>query len=554
MRKILISAVVLLAVAGCRERTQIMLGVVTDLRAPKALDQVRLHVDGDNVNAFDQTWDLPGIPNVPFILPGSYGIYSPDGSERKVHVSLTGWKNNVQQLERLSLVSLVSGQTLFLRLGLVAGCVGKNDCATDETCIEGLCKPQLVDSRRLPRYTSETQIAAVECKSGPQYLDTSTGDVIPPTGTSCNTGTFCEEGTCYNQLPSDDLGPDQAVVSDLGDDLGPDLATPDLSTPDLALPLQWTSQLSPTTEQLNAVWATSGLVVAVGNNGVAARLGDTGPASSSSWVVETTGVTEHLHGIGGNDVNFVYVVGNNGVVLWRDYAANWNGITNSGTPFTEQFHAVWPDPTTVGSNNLWLFGSDFTGKTAAVYRNQGEFGNYTPSGVGPINAVFGVSADDFWAVGDALGVLRGSDQDMSYQPSGSANFQGVWVGGNRVVAVDSDGSIYESDGTTIFTSTHSASTPLYAVWGTSPTAIWAVGAGGTILYSTSTGNWQPQTTGTTNDLRGISGSADGVYVVGSSGTILFQPAPPPPPDDGGTAADLAVPPDLSIPPDMALPP
>ena len=542
---ILVFAAIGAAGIGCRERTQIMLGVVTDLRAPKALDQVRLHVDGDGVNAFDQVWDLPGIPNVPFILPGSYGLYSPDGSERKVHISLTGWKAGAQQLERRSLVSLVSGQTLFLRLGLVAGCVAKNDCATDETCIEGLCKPALVDARRLPRYIDEAQVSAVECASGPQYLDTSTGAVLPGKEGNCTAGTYCQEGTCYNQLPSDDM----SVVSDLG---APDLAVPDLTTPDLTEPLLWAAQLSPTTEQLNAVWAMPGLVVAVGANGTAVRLGDSAPAAASSWVLETTGITDQLRGISGNDSNNIFAVGDNGVVMYRDFSAAWSPITNSGSPFTDQFRAVWADPASAGSNSLWLFGADSTGKNAAIWRNQGEFGNYTPAApTPPLNAVHGVSADDFWVVGDSLGVLRGSDQDMSFQPTGSGNLVGVWVGKGRVVAVGSDGAIYESDGTSVLTQTHSAGNALYAVWGSSPTSVWAVGAAGTVTFSNAPGNWAYQPTGTTADLRGISGSSDGVYVVGTGGTILFQAAPPLSPDDGGV---LPPPPDLSDLPDLTPPP
>lgn len=51
--------------------------------------------------------------------------------------------------------------------------------------------------------------------------------------------------------------------------------------------------------------------------------------------------------------------------------------------------------------------------------------------------------------------------------------------------------------------------------------VWAIGSGGTILRWT--GNaWNPVTSGTTSDLRGIWGSApDSIWVVGGNGTILY---------------------------------
>jgi hypothetical protein len=181
--------------SACKARTEIILGVLTDLKAPTTLDEVQLDVAREGVPLLSQQWLLPGIPGQPFILPGSYGLFDPDGNDAPVAITLTGFRAGVQIVPRSAAVSLVPGQTLFLRMALVASCETVSNCAADETCIEGTCRPQLVDTRTLPTYVSgmESQLA---CASGPAYIDTSTGAPLVPVG-NCAAGQTCQEGTCY---------------------------------------------------------------------------------------------------------------------------------------------------------------------------------------------------------------------------------------------------------------------------------------------------------------------------------------------------------------------
>jgi photosystem II stability/assembly factor-like uncharacterized protein len=52
---------------------------------------------------------------------------------------------------------------------------------------------------------------------------------------------------------------------------------------------------------------------------------------------------------------------------------------------------------------------------------------------------------------------------------------------------------------------------------------WAVGASGTILFSTGGGSWSSQTSGTSNTLNGVScPDASHCWAAGDSGTILFS--------------------------------
>jgi photosystem II stability/assembly factor-like uncharacterized protein len=64
---------------------------------------------------------------------------------------------------------------------------------------------------------------------------------------------------------------------------------------------------------------------------------------------------------------------------------------------------------------------------------------------------------------------------------------------------------------------------LYAVWGSSPSDIYAVGDNGTILHSIGNGTWTTQTSPVATPLEGITGvSANEIYVVGDSGVLLHK--------------------------------
>ncbi len=63
-------------------------------------------------------------------------------------------------------------------------------------------------------------------------------------------------------------------------------------------------------------------------------------------------------------------------------------------------------------------------------------------------------------------------------------------------------------------------TNLYAVWGSGPNDVYAVGAGGIILHSTGKGDWASQTSNTPSDLLAVWGSGpNDVYAVGAGGVI-----------------------------------
>jgi hypothetical protein len=199
----------LLLLVGCAQpRTELMIGVVTDLKAPDALDSAQLIVTRTKDGFVEQQvdWSISGIRDIPNNLPGSYGIYS-DGEETQLQIELNGFKGNNLVVSRKAVLNLVSDKTLFFRMGLTAGCVAKDDCTPNQTCVEGVCQDVHVNPLQLPDYTTDL-VTEVTCTSGASYIDTSTGAPMPQSDDAdmCPAN-LCVEGTCLKPPPPPDPTP-----------------------------------------------------------------------------------------------------------------------------------------------------------------------------------------------------------------------------------------------------------------------------------------------------------------------------------------------------------
>jgi hypothetical protein len=203
-----------IALAGCQARTELIFGVATDIKTPTVLDAAQLQITRTKDGYVEQlvSWDVTGVPNKPFNLPGSYGVYS-DGDEIQVEALLTGFRGSQTIVTRRAVLNLVQGQTLFYRLGLTAGCIDKTDCTAAESCVEGLCKDASIDSQRLPLFTPDL-VTRLTCDSGVAYVDTATGMPMPLSADSnACPPELCSEGTCLKPPP------DAAVRSIVGSQL-----------------------------------------------------------------------------------------------------------------------------------------------------------------------------------------------------------------------------------------------------------------------------------------------------------------------------------------------
>ena len=205
-----LAAVLLAAVAtgGCKEqkRTEIIVGLATDLMAPTPLASVRLQVLRlpEMVPIGQQDFPISGDINEVYELPGTYAIYSEDGHADRVRVVLTATDNlGAVLIVRTALLTLVPQKTLFVRLGVVSACISKTDCPAGDTCVEGRCAPEEIDSSRLPGYRAGME-KVLDCSSGTKFANTSTKQLMEVSaagagGIPCDRGT-CQEGTCLEAV------------------------------------------------------------------------------------------------------------------------------------------------------------------------------------------------------------------------------------------------------------------------------------------------------------------------------------------------------------------
>jgi hypothetical protein len=210
---------VLVGLVACEvPRTQLMIGVITDVPAPDTFDQVTLTVKrADGFPFFDAPWTITGAPSMPENLPGSYGVYSEDGDAVGLDLTLVATKSGETVVRQTALVSLVPERTLFFRMGLTAGCTTRSDCASTETCVEGTCRDRTVDSAQLPAFAEEL-VTKLSCTSNTAYLDTATGAPMERTADAAACpAERCREGTCLE--PVGDGGGSVVIPPGGGEDI-----------------------------------------------------------------------------------------------------------------------------------------------------------------------------------------------------------------------------------------------------------------------------------------------------------------------------------------------
>lgn len=223
----------LAAFAACQQRTEVLVGIVTDLKAPDAFDSVQYTVTRTSDGFVEQSNNFPisGLVDVPLNLPGSFGETSDLDTPPTIQIDVQGVKGaSTVVVDRTAILTLVPGQTLFFRMGLTAGCAAKGDCGPTMSCIEGVCRDQHVDNTTLPSFDG-TFVDNLTCDSGIAYIDTDTDTPMTFTGDASDCpSNQCTEGTCYLPPMTSGGGPDAAAPRD-GGIMFPDGAPLDSATP-----------------------------------------------------------------------------------------------------------------------------------------------------------------------------------------------------------------------------------------------------------------------------------------------------------------------------------
>lgn len=191
-----------LLLLGCAPRTQLLLGIATDLTTePDVLERVRFSLLEEGVETQRFEWALADRPELGVQLPGSIAIFS-GGAEVRLDVVLTGLLRRGAQIQRRQPYRLTRGQTRLQRLALLRSCIDVV-CPGEQTCIDGRCEtPSVVEPASDP-------VPAEEVQCGDSSLSVNTGNNLPiaPRQAACPEGQRCVEGVCRPALSPDPLAP-----------------------------------------------------------------------------------------------------------------------------------------------------------------------------------------------------------------------------------------------------------------------------------------------------------------------------------------------------------
>ena len=91
MKRVVVASLLLL-LAGCKGRTELVFGFATDLKAKNQIDHVAFKVFNapSQVIEVSQEWDLADVPAGLYELPGSFGVYTDNGAEPSLQVDFIG--------------------------------------------------------------------------------------------------------------------------------------------------------------------------------------------------------------------------------------------------------------------------------------------------------------------------------------------------------------------------------------------------------------------------------------------------------------------------------
>ncbi|HEY5948282.1 MAG TPA: hypothetical protein VIV40_22450 [Kofleriaceae bacterium] len=302
----------------------------------------------------------------------------------------------------------------------------------------------------------------------------------------------------------------------------------------------WTPFAAPSTTELTDIWGTS---------------------PSDLYTIDTAGVLSHYNGVAWQTQNLpgsaiatavwgtgpgkVYVATTNTSPLFRLVGTTWQSIGI-------QFGTITAGAA-IGGDAFCLVGTQST-----VWCYDGLYWSMLAgsiSGFGDLGAVWASAADDVFVAGTAgIQHFEGSSWFATGYPSAPLSF---WGNDTVLYAATVAGTIIKQSGASTFAAEFSAPNPLYGIWGSGPTDIFAVGGSGAIYRYNGTwskmtntdsrglvatwgagptsvfavgnagaflrydGAWAALASGTTADLKDVWGaSATDVFAVGTGGTIV----------------------------------
>jgi hypothetical protein len=250
------------------------------------------------------------------------------------------------------------------------------------------------------------------------------------------------------------------------------------------------------------VWGSPDEVIAVGNFGTAAHLGD-------EWFTKATGTDNDLCDVWTGADSRAFAVGLRGTIL--RYDGSWASMT-SGTPSNLADVFGFEDGTAVAVGQagtiLWFDGSAWSAMTSVTDVN--------------LFGVWGSAATDLYAVGVGGTIVHYDGAAWGFMTTATPeNLSAVFgTSSDDMWAVGDNGAIMHYDGVAWGLFASGTTATLGDVWGPSPSDLWAVGSAGTIRHYDGSA-WGTVESGTEANLLGVWGrSTCEIYAVGAYGTIL----------------------------------
>jgi hypothetical protein len=214
---------------------------------------------------------------------------------------------------------------------------------------------------------------------------------------------------------------------------------------------------------------------AVGGNGAIERYDGT------VWATVESGTALHLRSVWGTGVSDVWAVGDNGTIL------HYNGtvwLPASATRGNNTLNAAWGPPRTAQSaGSVFAVGDRGLGLAwSSADWIETPFHNATTRNY---YGIWGMSAQDVWVVGEAGEIVHAVGTLVMRVSSGTTvDLYAVWgSAGNNILAVGQGGRLARYDGMnwTSMNLPAAGGAALRGIFGLSPTAVFMVGDGGTIL-------------------------------------------------------------------------
>lgn len=279
-----------------------------------------------------------------------------------------------------------------------------------------------------------------------------------------------------------------------------------------------------TSNQLHSVWGTSASnVYAVGEMGVMLHY------DGHTWTPVDTPAPYHLHDIWGSSETDIYAVGKQGVILHFD-GSTWSETTTAQDVWHDDIRSIMgfsgSDIYLVGGYSsfdmgTWFFIRHYDGSTwTTLFRN--------PQTI--LSDIWCQSSKNIFIAGGTY-----MDHSFLYHLCGRTLAQidtptpqpltAVWgdspsnIYATGIKASSPQGGIFHYDGTKWSTLLQTPQS-FHDIWANSSTDIYFVGTQGTIYHSDGT-QLTSLSSGTNKDLLGIWSTSNGdLFVVGTEGTIL----------------------------------